>query len=92
MTVVGLCTLIYLAAFQGCAWPGIVRMVRRGSSADLSIWREVLLLIGVSAQFTVMRLTGARWQVFVSPLCSGVSVLVMLSVILWFRRVKGGRS
>ena len=82
----GLLTVVYLAAFQACAWPGIVRIVRRRSSRDLSIWREVLLLIGVTAQFGVMQLTGARWQVWVSPLCSGVSVLTLLVVILRYRR------
>lgn len=81
-------TAVYLVAFQACAWPSIVRIVRRKSSADLSIWREVLLLIGVSAQFIVMRSTGAEWRVWISPVLSGVSVAAMLLVIGRYR--KGG--
>lgn len=86
MKPVELLTLIYLACFQACAIPAIVRVFRRGSSADLSLWREWLLLAGVSAQFAVMTLTGASWYVKISPIASGLSVGGLLLAIYWFRR------
>lgn len=79
-------TLFYLACFASCGWPSVVRMIRRKSSADLSIWREVLLLAGVSAQFAVMLLTGANWRVWLSPINTFVSIGTALGVILWYRR------
>ena len=78
-------TVAYLLCFQLCAIPSIVRVVRRRSSTDLSVWREWLLLIGVACQFLVMWLTGADWRVQVSPLLSGVSVGVLLIIIYRFR-------
>jgi hypothetical protein len=81
-----LLTIVYLACFQACAWPSIVRVCRRRSSADLSIWRELLIICGVSCQFAVMMLTGASWRVWLSPLFSGASVIVMLVTIYRFRR------
>ena len=78
-------TAFYLLCFNACAWPSVIRMVRRGSSADLSIWREWLLLGGVTAQFLVMLSTGADWRVWLSPLFSGASVIAMLVCISWYR-------
>lgn len=76
---------VYLSAFQLCALPGIVRIVRRKSSADLSIWRELLLLFGCSVQLVVMLRTGAAWQVVVSPIATILSVSVLLYVIRKYR-------
>lgn len=63
----------------------MVRIIRRGSSGDLSIWREYLLLAGVTAQFLVMILTGADWRVWLSPVLSGLNVLVLLFCIQRYR-------
>ncbi len=77
---------VYLLCFQFCAAPAIVRIVRRKSSADLSIWREVLLIIGASTQLLVMLRTGAAWQVVVSPLATMINVAVLLAVIRKYRK------
>lgn len=79
-------TIVYLACFQAAAAPAIARVLKRRSSADCSLWREGLLLAGVSAQFAVMRLTGADWRVFISPLASGTSILVLAGVVWYYRR------
>jgi hypothetical protein len=84
--VITFLTVCYVACFQACAIPAAVRIVRRGSSRDLSMWREVLILSGASLQLTVMLLTGARWQVWISPVASLVNVAVLLAVIWKFRR------
>jgi hypothetical protein len=78
-------TATYLICFQGCAWPAIVRVCRRKSSVDLSYWREILLLVGVSCQLAVMLLTGAVWLVWLSPIASAVSVAALLAVIWRYR-------
>lgn len=80
-----LLALIYLACFQLCAIPAIARIRRRGRSADLSVWREWLLLAGVVVQFAVMREAGVPWQVWISPALSFVSVSVLLGHIYWYR-------
>ena len=80
-------TIAYVACFQACAIPALARVVRRGSSHDLSVWREWLLLAGVAVQFVVMTLTGASWYVKVSPIASGLSVAVLLGAIYWFRKI-----
>lgn len=77
--------VVYVACFQLCALPSIVRIIRRGSSADLSIWREVTILVGVSAQFAVMRLSGVPVEVWISPVLSGINVLALLLVIWRYR-------
>ena len=64
----------------------MVRVIRRGSSQDLSIWREVLLILGASTQLVVMVRTGADWRVWVSPVATLINVSILLCVILWFRR------
>lgn len=78
-------TLLYVLCFQLCALPSVVRIVRRGSSDDLSIWREVTILVGVAAQFTVMQMAGVPWQVWISPVLSGLNVLALLVVIRRYR-------
>jgi hypothetical protein len=78
-------TAVYIVCFQLCAWPSIVRIIRRGTSADLSIWREVLLLIGASAQLAVMLRTGAAWQIVISPILSGLNILALVYVIRRYR-------
>ena len=80
-----LLTLLYLACFAACGWPSVVRVIRRGSSADLSVWREWLLLCGVCAQFAVMRLDGATWHVWLSPINSFLSVGILLVAIYRYR-------
>ncbi len=78
-------TVAYLLCFQCAAWPAIARIIRRGSSADLSVWREWLVLAGVVAQFAVFYLTGSGWEVLISPLVSGATLVAMLAVIYWHR-------
>lgn len=84
-----LLVVFYVVCFQVCAWPAIVRLRRRRSSADLSVWREWLLIVGVSAQFAVMRQMGVPWQIWISPVLSLVSLSVLLGHIYWFRAEKG---
>ena len=79
-------TLCYVACFQCCAIPATVRIIKRGSSKDLSIWREVLLIVGASLQLIVMAKTGAAWQVILSPIATLINLSVLLVVILWFRK------
>ena len=76
---------VYLTCFQLCAIPAIVRIWRRKSSADLSIYREILLLVGASTQFVLMLRTGAAWQVAVSPVATIINVAVLLAVIARYR-------
>lgn len=83
--MIGALTLFYLAAFQLCAWPSIVKIRRRKTSADLSIWREILLLVGVAGQLAVMLLTGAAWQVWLSPIITAASVSILLAYIWRYR-------
>jgi hypothetical protein len=80
-----LLALVYLTCFQLCALPSIVRIRRRGSSIDLSVWREWLLLVGVSVQLFVMLGAGVPWQVWISPVLSFVSVSVLLGHIYYYR-------
>jgi hypothetical protein len=78
-------TVLYVICFQACAVPAVLRMRRRGSSGDLSIWREVFLIVGISAQFAVMILTGAAPEVLLSPILSATNVAILLGHILWYR-------
>jgi hypothetical protein len=87
MSLISLFTLIQVACFQGCAIPGIVRMARRKSSHDLSMWREILILVGASFQLGAMFLAGVKWQIYASPITSIVSIGTFLCVILYYRRV-----
>lgn len=77
--------VVQIACFQLCAIPAVLRIVQRGSSADLSIWREVLLIGGASAQLGVMVLTGAAWQVWLSPVATLINVVILLAVIWRYR-------
>lgn len=79
-------TVFYLACFAGSAWPGVFRIIKRGTSDDLSPWREVALLSGIVGQVYVMISTGALWQVWISPLMTAAAVLAMLVVILKYRK------
>ncbi len=83
--MINVLTALYVLCFQLCAVPSISRIIRRRSSADLSIWREVTILVGVTAQFTVMLHTGADWRVLISPLLSGLNVAALLLVIYRYR-------
>jgi hypothetical protein len=75
-------TVLYLACFQAAAVPALVRVIRRKSSADLSLWREWLLLCGVCVQFGVMWASGVRsWAVLASPIVSACSLLTLLIVV-----------
>lgn len=78
--------VVQIACFQLCAVPTVLRMIRRQSSADLSIWREVLITMGACCQWLLMWLTGADWRVMMSPLASLVSVLLVGALILRYRR------
>ena len=78
-------TVLYLCCFQLCAWPAIVRIVKRGSSKDLSVWREALVITGASAQLVVMAATGADWRVVLSPMATIINVAVLLVVIWRYR-------
>lgn len=79
--MIALATACYLACFQAAAVPAMLRVMRRRSSADLSTWREWLLLAGVAIQFGVMWATGASWYVLVSPLVSAGSLGALLVVV-----------
>lgn len=85
MTTDTLLAFVYLAAFQFCAAPAAIRVVRRKSSDDLSVWREWLLLFGCSVQLVVMLRTGAAIQIIVSPIATMISVSVLLYVIRRYR-------
>lgn len=74
-------TIAYVACFQCAAIPAIVRCSRRKSSRDLSVWREWIVLVGVTIQFAVFWSTGASWYVLVSPIASALSLLVLLAVV-----------
>lgn len=74
-------TFAYIACFQLAAVPALIRVSRRKSSADLSVWREWLTLVGVAIQFSVFWRSGASWHVWISPLTSGLSLLVLLGAI-----------
>ena len=79
-------TVVYVAAFQCCAIPAIVRIVRRGSSADLSFWREGLIMLGASTQLIVMILTGANWRVVISPVATLINLAVLTAVMWKYRK------
>lgn len=83
--MISLLTALYLCCFQLCAWPAVARIVKRGSSKDLSIWREVLLMVGASSQLVVMLQTGVVWQVAISPVATIINVAVLTAVILKYR-------
>jgi uncharacterized protein with PQ loop repeat len=85
--MITLLTLAYLALFVGCAAPQMARLVRRQSSADMSVWREWALLTGICLQFSVFVLAGVRdWRVLVSPIASFTSIAVLLALVYRYRR------
>lgn len=83
-----LLALFYLACFAASAVPSVVRIRRRGSSDDMSVWREWLVLLGVSVQLSVMVRVGVPWQVWISPVLSFTSVSVLLGHIYWYRTAR----
>lgn len=83
--MIGLFTLCQIICFQLCAVPGMVRIYRRKSSQDLSIWREILILVGVSFQIGAYLAAGVPWTIFAGPITSAVSVGAMLGIILYYR-------
>lgn len=86
MKTVTLLTLVQIACYQCCAIPSVVRIVRRKSSGDLSVWREALIITGATFQLGATHLAGAPWQLFMSPITSMASVSLMLGVILYYRK------
>lgn len=74
-------TVLYLACFQCAALPTVIRVCRRKSSADLSVWREWLILAGVIGQLAVMLLTHAHPAVWISPILSGLGVSAVIVAI-----------
>ncbi len=86
MSLVTLLTTIQILCYQACAWPGIARIIKRKSSSDLSIWREVLILTGASFQIAATYHAHAPWQLFMSPVSSMMSVGTMLGIILYYRK------
>lgn len=86
MSLLLVCTILQITCFQLCGLPSIVRMVRRKSSGDLSIWREVLLLCGIVCQLTAMALAKVHWLIVLSPIASFLSIATVLGLILWYRR------
>lgn len=83
--MIGLLTCVYLACFCGAAVPGILRIVRRQSSADCSLWREWLVFCGVLVQLVVFAAEQASWPVLISPIVSACSVGTLLGVTYRFR-------
>jgi len=83
--MIELLTVVYLGCFQAAAVPSIVRIWRRQSSADLSVWREWLVLTGIAVQLVVFWSLDAHWLVLISPIASAVSLGTLLSVIYWHR-------
>jgi hypothetical protein len=75
-----------IICFQAAAFPAIVRVFRRDSAADLSVWREVLVILGAALQLGIVALTDAAWQLWVSPIASIVSCGFLMGTILWYRR------
>ena len=69
-----------------CGLPAIYRVWARGSSQDLSLAREALLIAGITAQMGVMVLTDADWRVFLGPLFSLLSISTLTGVVLYYRR------
>ena len=85
MSDIDVFTLFYLACFQACAWPQVIRIIRRGTAGDLSLWREALIVAGCLGQIYVMVHTGADWHVFVGPFGTLVSLGILTGVVLKYR-------
>lgn len=92
MDGVTIAAVVYLACFQACAWPGILRIRRRRSSSDLSVWREWILLAGVAVQLGVMLHDGASWRIWLSPVMSLTSVSILLWHIYRYRQVRHNKQ
>lgn len=83
--MIAVLTVCYLTLFNAAAVPSIARIIRRQSSADLSVWREWLVLAGVGLQFAAFWLAGASWWVLISPVVSAISLCALLAVVYRFR-------
>ncbi len=77
--------VVQVCLFQMAAWPAAARIIRRKSSADCSLWREWLVLVGVVLQLIVMWHDGSGILVLASPISSLVSLSVLISVTYWYR-------
>ena len=78
-------TVAYLACFTVSAVPGIARVIRRRSSADVSLWHLGLVFTGIVLQLVVFTSEQATWPVLASPITSGVSIGTLIAVTLRFR-------
>lgn len=83
--MIAVLTVCYIACFTASAIPGILRVIRRRSSADLSLWHLGLVFVGVCLQLAVFLHEGATGYVVASPIASGVSVGTLIAVTLRFR-------
>lgn len=77
--------LLYVALFQCAAIPQIIRIIKRRSSGDCSLWREGFVLAGVLVQLAVFLKANVGPEVLISPIASGVSIGTLICVTLRFR-------
>lgn len=85
MTLVLILTICQITCYQLCVVPGMIRIIKRRSSEDLSIWREILILSGATFQLMVFYMANAAPVLYASPVTSTASVTLMLLTILWYR-------
>lgn len=78
-------TVLQVFCFQIAAIPGVVRIVRRQRSADLSMWREILLLVGVGFQVGAFFVAAAAWPLYLSPVTTAIGASALLWVIRKYR-------
>ena len=78
-------TFAYLACFTLSAAPGIVRVIRRRSASDLSLWHLGLVFCGVCIQLAVFVMEDASPYVLASPITSGLSIGTLIAVAIRFR-------
>lgn len=83
--MIAILTVAYLACFQIAAIPAVIRIIKRRSSADCSLWREGLVFVGVCIQLAVFLMADASPYVLASPITSGVSIGTLIAVTLRFR-------
>lgn len=83
--MIALLTVAYLACFTLSAAPGIVRVIRRRSSSDLSLWHLGLVFAGICLQTIVFVSENASPYVLASPITSGISIGTLIAVSLRFR-------
>lgn len=78
-----------IICFQAAAFPAIARVWKRNSAGDLSVWREILVIAGAALQLGIVALSGAVWQLWVSPIASIISCGFLMGMILSYRRKQG---